>query len=346
MKSTYLAALLVGLLATGVSQAAESSFINPQQNAPVSATLTTTQAQPDIFRVSLLGTGTPVPQISRGGYSTLVEAGNQKLVFDFGRNSATRLWQLHIPIGWVNAFFLTHFHSDHTNGLADLWLTGWLQPAYGQRHTPMELYGPKGTDALASGLQQAYATDIATRVKDEGTPLDGVKINSHEVTAGVVYDRDGVKVTAFDNDHGVNIKPSFGYRIDYHGHSVVLSGDTRYSPQVVKEAKGADLLVHCVSMTSAARMKANPGYRAIAGHLASPEQAARVMNEAKPALTVFSHIGLNGQLGVKDLAQSLRASYSGPFVIGNDLMQIDLPTTASGKGYALWQAENIDNAQP
>lgn len=70
------------------------------------------------------------------------------------------------------------------------------------------------------------------------------------------------------------------------------------------------------------------------------------MNEAKPALTVFSHIGLNGQLGVKDLAQSLRASYSGPFVIGNDLMQIDLPTTAAGKGYALWQAENIDNAQP
>ncbi|MGL4795990.1 MAG: MBL fold metallo-hydrolase, partial [Aeromonas jandaei] len=228
-------------------------------------------------------------------------------------------------------------------GLADLWLTGWLQPAYGQRHAPMELYGPKGTDALASGLQQAYATDIATRVKDEGTPLDGVKINSHEVTAGVVYDRDGVKVTAFDNDHGVNIKPSFGYRIDYHGHSVVLSGDTRYSPQVVKEAKGADLLVHCVSMTSAEQMKANPGYKAIAGHLASPEQAARVLNEARPALTVFSHIGLNGKITVKDLAQDLRARYTGPFVIGNDLMQIDLPTTPSGKGYALWQAENIDN---
>ena len=251
MKSTYLAALLVGLLASGASQAAESSFISNHDHAPASAT----QARPDIFRVSLLGTGTPVPQISRGGYSTLVEAGNQKLVFDFGRNSATRLWQLHIPIGRVNAFFLTHFHSDHTNGLADLWLTGWLQPAYGQRHAPMELYGPKGTTALARGLQQAYATDIATRVKDEGTPLDGVEINSHEVTAGVVYNHDGVKVTAFDNDHGVNIKPSFGYRIDYHGHSVVLSGDTRYSPEVVEQAKGADLLVHCVSMTSAEQMK-------------------------------------------------------------------------------------------
>ncbi len=98
-----------------------------------------------------------------------------------------------------------------------------------------------------------------------------MKISSHEVTAGVVYNQDGVKVTAFDNDHGVNIKPSFGYRIDYHGHSVVLSGDTRYSPQVVKEAKGP-ICWHCVSMTSAARMKANPGYRAIAGHLASPSR--------------------------------------------------------------------------
>ncbi|MFQ1895962.1 hypothetical protein ACK36K_01275 [Aeromonas veronii] len=87
MKSTYLAALLVGLLASGASQAAESSFISNHDQAPASAT----QARPDIFRVSLLGTGTPVPQISRGGYSTLVEAGNQKLVFDFGRNSATRL---------------------------------------------------------------------------------------------------------------------------------------------------------------------------------------------------------------------------------------------------------------
>ena len=97
MKSTYLAALLVGLLATGVSQAAESSFINNHDQTPAPATVTLSKAQPDIFRVSLLGTGTPVPQISRGGYSTLVEAGNQKLVFDFGRNSATRLWQLQFP---------------------------------------------------------------------------------------------------------------------------------------------------------------------------------------------------------------------------------------------------------
>ena len=104
MKSTYLAALLVGLLASGASQAAESSFISDHDQASASAT----QTQPDIFRVSLLGTGTPVPQIGRGGYSTLVEAGNQKLVFDFGRNSATRLWQLHIPIGRVNGICSCH----------------------------------------------------------------------------------------------------------------------------------------------------------------------------------------------------------------------------------------------
>ena len=103
MKSPYLAALLVGLLASGASQAAESSFIS--NHAPASAT----QARHDIFRVSLLGTGTPVPQISRGGYSTLVGAGNQKLGVGFGRNPPPRPWPPHIPLGRVNALFLPPF---------------------------------------------------------------------------------------------------------------------------------------------------------------------------------------------------------------------------------------------
>ncbi|BBF87568.1 ribonuclease Z [Aquitalea magnusonii] len=291
-----------------------------------------------IFRVSLLGTGTPVPQMARAGYSTLVEAGNQKLVFDFGRSASTRLWQLHIPLGRINAFFLTHFHSDHTVGLPDFWLTGWLQPAYGRRTSPMKLYGPTGTEALAQGLQQAYATDIATRVKDEGTPMDGVMIQAHDETAGLVYDEGGVRVYAFDNDHGVNIKPSFGYRIEYQGHVVVLSGDTRYSPEVVKQAKGVDLLVHCVSLTSDALLQSNPAYKAIFGHLSSPLDAARVLRETRPTLAVFSHIGLNGEVSVADIAKQVQANYDGPFVIGEDLMQFEIPLQAGRQGIAVWQA--------
>jgi ribonuclease Z len=292
------------------------------------------------FRVTLLGTGTPAPQISRGGNSTLVEAGKQKLVFDFGRNATTRLNQLHVPIGAINSFFLTHFHSDHTVGLPDLWLTGWLQPAYGRRAVPMELYGPVGTVALADGLKQAFATDIATRVKDEKTPLDGVQIHAHDTQPGLVYEKDGVKVIAFNNDHGENIKPSFGYRIEYRGRVAVLSGDTRYSPEVVKQAKGADLLVHCVSYTSDELMKSNPGYKAISGHLSSPDDAARVFNEAQPKLAVFSHIGLNGDVSVADIALKVHEQYNGNFVVGEDLMSFDIPTQPGKSGIAVWQTSN------
>ena len=96
------------------------------------------------MRVTLLGTGTPVPSPARFGYSTLVEAGGKKLVFDFGRGVTIRLAQLKIPFGTIDAHFLTLFHSDHLVGLPDLWLTGWLRPAYGSRNHPFVLYGPPG----------------------------------------------------------------------------------------------------------------------------------------------------------------------------------------------------------
>lgn len=298
------------------------------------------KATEDTFRVSLLGTGNPVPRIARAGNSTLVEAGQQKLVFDFGRNASTRLWQLGIPLGKIDAFFLTHFHSDHTIGFPDLWLTGWLQPAYGGRSVPLELHGPRGTLEFANGLTQAFASDIATRQKDEGTPLDGVMINAHDDSTGVVYAKDGVKVIAFNNDHGVNIKPSFGYRVEYRGHAVVISGDTRYSPEVVKQAKGVDLLVHCISITSEALLKANPGYKAISAHLSSPDDVARVLNEAQPKLAVFSHIGLNGDATTGDIVQQVGAKYPGSFVVGEDLMRFEIPTQTGDNGIKIWQEED------
>ena len=112
------------------------------------------------FRVTLLGTGTPVPSAERFGFSTLIEAGDQKLVFDFGRGVTIRLAQLRIPFGKINAHFLTHFHSDHLNGLPDLWLTGWLRPPYGQRNQRFALYGPPGIAKLAKGLTEAFSRDI------------------------------------------------------------------------------------------------------------------------------------------------------------------------------------------
>lgn len=282
-----------------------------------------------VMRVTILGSGTPVPAPDRFGNSTLVEAGGQRLLFDFGRGASIRLWQLKVPLGGITAHFLTHFHSDHTGGLPDLWLTGWLPPAYGQRRTPFVLIGPPGTAALARGLTQAFAADIAIREADEHDPAEGIAFDARDVAPGLVWERDGVTVVAFANDHGAAVKPSYGYSIAYQGHRVVLSGDTRYSPVVAAQALGADLFLHSVTIIPPALLAANPGYRAIFEHLAGPADAAHAFADARPKLAAFYHVGLNGDATEADLLGAARAVYDGPLVVGADLMRFDIGATVT-----------------
>jgi ribonuclease Z len=276
------------------------------------------------MRVTLLGAGTPVPSPERFGYSTLIEAGGQKLVFDFGRGLTIRLAQLKVPFGTINAHFLTHFHSDHLVGLPDLWLTGRLRPLYGQRNKEMVIYGPPGLMKLTRGLTEAFARDIEIRTRDENDPAAGIAFDVHEKMPGLMYDEGGVKVMSFVNDHGVFVVPSYGYTIEYDGHKVVLSGDTRYSAEVARQATGADLLVHCVTVIPDALLQQFPAYKAIYEHLASPEDAGRVFAEARPKLAVYSHIGLNGDATQDDLVARTRKVYDGPLQIGRDLMAIEI----------------------
>jgi len=201
------------------------------------------------FKVTLLGTGVPFPATDRFGAATLVEAGKERLLFDVGRGATIRLNQIGVPMGTLNAVFLTHFHSDHTSGIPDLWLTGWIGRYYGNRQSPFRVIGPKGTVSLMQNLERAYADDIRIRYEDEKNPMEGVAIAASEYTSdGVVYDKNGVTVTAFEVDHGALIKPAYGYRIDYEGRSVILSGDTRYSENLEKHAQGATLVVHEVAI--------------------------------------------------------------------------------------------------
>lgn len=276
------------------------------------------------LKVTLLGTGTPVPSPTRFGFSTLVQAGEQRLLFDFGRGVSIRLQQAQVPLGSITAHFLTHFHSDHTNGLPDLWLTGWLRPLYGQRNTPFLIYGPKGLVELTSGLKNAYAKDIAIRAEDEKSPLSGVEFDAKEIQAGLIYEQSGVKVTAFNNDHGAKVLPSLGYTIEYLGKRIVISGDTKFSDEVVRQAQGADLLIHCVTVIPDALLKQFPQYQSIYDHLSSPEQAAKVFQLARPKRAVFSHIGLNGNATVQDLLERTQKLYDGPLIVGEDLMSFEL----------------------
>ena len=109
------------------------------------------------IKATLLGTGAPVPSIERFGPSILVEAGGQKLLFDCGRGAGQRLWQLKIPLGQIDALFLTHLHSDHIVGIPDVWLTGWIPAVYGRRVYPFQIFGPSGTKGMMENLVKAFS---------------------------------------------------------------------------------------------------------------------------------------------------------------------------------------------
>src|SRR5215471_14752996 len=154
--------------------------------------------QGEEIKVTLLGTGCPPAVMNRFGPSILVEAGGQKFIFDAGRGALQRLNQLHVPWRSVNGVFLTHLHSDHVVGFPDLWLTGWLLNA--GRSVPLQVFGPRGTSNMMSHLTQAYAADIEFRRENEHASVEGVKLIAHEIRAGVVYEKSGVKVSAFEVD--------------------------------------------------------------------------------------------------------------------------------------------------
>src|SRR5436189_5435945 len=155
-------------------------------------------AEPD-FKVTLLGTASPSPRPNRFGPSTLVETGDQKLLFDAGRGVPIRMWQIKVPMGKLDALFITHFHSDHVSGIPDLWLTGWLGPGFGQRKQPFHVIGPTGTKDLMANLERAYALDVRIRLEDEKNPAEGIAVRAEEFAAGgVVYEKDGVRVTAIE----------------------------------------------------------------------------------------------------------------------------------------------------
>jgi ribonuclease Z len=279
-------------------------------------------AQGPAIKVTLLGTGCPPPVMNRFGPSTLVEAGGQKFLFDAGRGALQRLTQLKVRWQDVDGLFFTHLHSDHVVGFPDLWLTGWLVSS--GRDRPLHVWGPRGTRQMMAHLEQAYEVDIRIRLYDDRASPDGIVLLAKDIGEGVVYDKDGVKITAFEVDHRP-LKPAFGYRVDYSGHSVVLSGDTRVSENLVHHAQGVDLLIHeVVAPETVQRAVARPERaQAVIAHHTTPEQAGEVFARTKPRLAVYSHIVLPNATE-QDLMPPTRQTYAGPVELGEDLLVIDV----------------------
>ena len=290
----------------------------------VTIALVPSAARAQDITITLLGTGCPPAVMNRFGPSILIETGGQKFLFDAGRGALQRLNQSKIRWQDVNGVFFTHLHSDHVVGFPDLWLTGWLTPG---RSVPLNVWGPRGTKSMMLHLEQAFDFDIRIRLYDDRPSPDGIVLLTEEIGEGVVYDRGGVKITAFEVDHAP-IKPAFGYRVDYASRSVVLSGDTRVSDNLIRHAQGVDVLVHEVAAPETFQRAGSAPERAksVIAHHVTPEQAGEVFSRAKPKLAVYSHIVLPSATE-QDLIPPTRKTYSGPVELGEDLMVIEVGPT-------------------
>ena len=266
------------------------------------------------LRVTLMGTGAPPPDRARMGPSTLVEAGSQRLLFDIGRGVSTSIVASGLNLGAIHTVFLTHLHVDHLSGFPDFWLTGHHPGAFGRRTQSVTVVGPTGVTTMVRGLEQAYH-DIAI---GWGVPEPATHLISREFDRpGVVFDEGGVRVTAFPVVHGA-VK-AYGYRVDYAGRSVVISGDTGPSESVISFATGADLLVHEVFYLGENSGMAPDFVEHLKVVHAVPEAAARVFAAAKPRMAVATHLGQSPDQ-TPELEARVRRGYAGQFIVGEDLM--------------------------
>ena len=265
----------------------------------------------EAVRVTLLGTGSPTLSAERMGPCTLIETGSARLLFDAGRGCAIRLSQARVPWRDLTQVFLTHLHADHTFALPDLHVMGWILG----RTNPLDVHGPSGTREMMTSMIRTVEPDIGSRLKSVPTRKPP-EYRPTEIQAGVVYDRGGVKVTAFEVPH--SISPAFGYRIDANGRSIVLSGDTRYSETLIRNAQGVDVLVHEVVSGATTTEQ-----QQITSAHTTPEQAAQVFAATKPKLAIYSHLILFGA-SADDVVAATKKVYAGRVEMGTDLTVIEV----------------------
>jgi ribonuclease Z len=188
-----------------------------------------------------------------------------------------------------------------------------------------ELWGPEGTAEMVQGMRAMFGHDLKARV-NQFNPIETLAIQSHIVSDGVVFERNGVKVTAFPVEHADG-NPAFGYQVDWNGRRVVLSGDTTLSENVITHGTGADVIIHNVIAFSD-RLSQMPEMKGVLAKLTTPEQAAEVFKRAKPKLAVYSHIvtkELQGKKGEDQIIDRTRAAgYDGPLLMGVDRMVLEI----------------------
>ena len=259
------------------------------------------------MRVVLCGTSSPVPDASRAKTCTIVIAGDRAFVVDTGPESWKTLALGNFPGERIAGIMLTHFHSDHIGDLGEFRMQSWVAG----RKQPLPVYGGAGVERIVAGVNETFAQDDVYRSAHHGAemlPLDAAPLVARPFEVGssdmrdkaqTILEENGLKVTAFEVDHQP-VKPAVGYRFDYRGRSVVISGDTRKSRNVAKWSHGVDLLVHeaenqrmrdivARSARTAGNQRVAKVFDDIENYHTSPRDAAEIANEAGARMLVYTH---------------------------------------------------------
>jgi ribonuclease Z len=286
----------------------------PVNTAPMPSTT------PERTLVVMLGTGTPNPDPERSGPATAIIVGGQAYLVDCGPGVVRRAeaaWQGGIDeleIAGLTRLFVTHLHSDHTAGYADLILTPWVL----EREQPLKVYGPPGIRSMTDHILAAYAEDIDIRLDgDQPQNEPGIRVEAHEIAPGEIYQDENVKVTAFAVPHGA-WEHAFGFRFDTADRSVVITGDTTPSDSVVQACSGCDVLVHEV-YAKAGFDGRTPDWQAYhkASHTSGIE-LGEIAARAQPKLLILYHQLMWGATE-EELMAEIRQSFDGEVAFADDL---------------------------
>jgi len=304
-------------------------YIQPQENV-----------LPDFhehLKVILLGTGSPRAFYGRAKPGVVVLARNKTFLVDCGDGVVDQMIKVGVMPQRISDVLFTHHHYDHNGGFFDVFITSWRthitpERVFEGRSTPLNVYGPETTKEIIGKMRESFEFDVKLRVSYNLSDEAGSQIVYVEKNEGLIYDKDGIKITAFEVDHRP-VYPAVAYKFEYNGKSVVVSGDTIPVPNMIKYSKGVDLLVHeaynkewleslIVQYPNYAKALSNP-----AKYHTTTLEAAQIAEKAGVKHLVLTHhipAPEANERAEKEYIRGMADIFKGPITVGRDLMTFDL----------------------
>lgn len=276
-----------------------------------------------MIEVTLLGTGSPIPDARRAGPSTLVRAGGQTFLIDCGRGVQQRLTAAGAGANGLTALLLTHLHSDHIADLGDLIITRWVT-TFTPDQVPLQIIGPPGTAEVVDATLKAFGFDIGYRIAHHDDLTAPPAVEVHQYTEGVVWNRDGVTIRVAPTDHRP-VAPTIGFRVEHADASVVLAGDTVPCESLDELAIGAGALVHTVIRKDLVDAMPMQRIRDICDYHSSVEEAAATASKAGVGILVLTHYVPAIEPGQEEDWRALAATaFDRQIELGDDLHRVEV----------------------